>query len=359
MYFAKTYYKGEKMADNLFFTEAKETVLRFIAKEYPTMPEDLISVLINNFYRFCNYEEESQKIKLKLIFTNNIDMVNKNIQNCFKLQLFSDEDEKMFNSRLKSLLGFCLNDWTTYIEYKDGRVNYGIIKVFSSIKEKGLSQLVFEANVLSNLSDKLNLFSLDTLSSYAIGLRGVKGSNIIVNFSINDSNFLNRENVIKRFVNASFSKLKTTKKKLSEIKTLYENILKRAINDIHGAICVVVDKDFKDKSGYFSDGIWLDEPIEFSKTFLQTKSYSEARLTNIAELFIAMLNYDGITIVDNIGRIRAYNVFIKPDKYVKKNIVGGARKRAAYAIINSKIKKIVGVYFHSQDGEIFYEEVNK
>ena len=42
------------MADNLFFTEAKETVLRFIAKEYPTMPEDLISVLINNFYKFCS-----------------------------------------------------------------------------------------------------------------------------------------------------------------------------------------------------------------------------------------------------------------------------------------------------------------
>ena len=39
------------MADNLFFTEAKEAVLRFIAKEYPTMQENLISVLINNFYK--------------------------------------------------------------------------------------------------------------------------------------------------------------------------------------------------------------------------------------------------------------------------------------------------------------------
>lgn len=346
------------MADNLFFTEAKESVLRFIAREYPTMPEDLITAVIHNFYRFCSYEEEGQKIKPRIIFTNNIDLVNKNVPNCFKLQLFSDDDEKMFNSRLKSLLGFCLNDWYTYIECKDGRYNYGICKVFNSIKEMGLTQHIFESDVLTNSSDKLNLIFLDTLSSYAIGLRGMKGSNIIVNFSINDSNFLNRENVIKRFVNASFSKLKTTKNKLTEIKILYENILKKAINDIHGAICVVIDKDYKDK-GYFSDGIWLNEPIEFSKTFLQTKSYSEAKLTNIAELFISMLNYDGITIVDNAGRIRAYNVFIKPDKITKKNIVGGARKRAAYGIINSRIKRVVGVYFHSQDGEIFYEEVNK
>ena len=59
------------MADNLFFTEAKDTVLRFIAREYPTMPENLISVLINNFYKFCSYEEEGQKIKPRIIFTNN------------------------------------------------------------------------------------------------------------------------------------------------------------------------------------------------------------------------------------------------------------------------------------------------
>ena len=345
------------MADNLFFTEAKDTVLRFIVKEYPTMPEELVSVLINNFYKFCSYEEEGQKIKPRIIFTNNIDLVNKSISNCFKLQLFSDEDEKMFNSRLKSLLMFCLNDWVTYIEYKNGRFNYGICKVFNSIKEKSLNQLVFESEQLLT-TENFSLIFLETLSAYAINLHGIRGSDIIVNFSINDSNFLNRGNVIKRFVNASFSKLKTTKTKISEIKILYENILKKAINDIHGAICVVIDKDYKDK-GYFSDGIWLNEPIEFSKTFLQSKSYSEARLTNIAELFISMLNYDGITIVDNAGRIRAYNVFIKADKYSKKNIIGGARKRAAYGIINSGIKKIVGVFFHSQDGEVFYEEVKK
>ncbi len=346
------------MADNLYFTEAKETILRLITKEYPSLPENLISVFINSFYKFCSYEEEGRKIKPRIYITNNIDLLNKNILNCFKLQLFTDEDEQFFHSRLKSILSFCLNDWTAYIEVRDNKINYGICKVFNSIKEKPLSQLVFESSELLN-NEKFNLIYLDTLSSYAIGLRGIKGGNIIVNFSINDSNFLNRENVIKRFVNASFSKLKTTKNKLNEIKILYENILKRAINNIHGAICVVIDKDYKDVKNFFADGIWLNEPIEFSKTFLMTKSYSEAKLNDIAELFISMLNYDGITIVDNAGRIRAYNVFIKSDKYNKKNIIGGARKRAAYAVINCGIKKVVGVYFHSQDGEIFYEETKK
>jgi hypothetical protein len=345
------------MADNIFFTEAKGNVLRLIAKEFPNMPENFIAVLISNFYKFCSYEEEGQKIKPSIVMTNNIDIVAKNVPNCFKLQLFSDADETMFNSRLKSLLLFCVNDWLTYIEMKDGKFNYGICKVFNSIKEKPFTRLVFENENLAS-ADKFSLVCLNTLSAYAISLKGMHGSDIIVNFSINDSNFLNRESVLKRFVNASFSKLKTTKRKLSEIKILYENILTQAQNDIHGAICVVVDKDYKDK-GFFSDGIWLQDPVEFSKSFLMSKSFSEAKLTNIAEMFISMLNFDGITIVDNAGRIRAYNVFIKPEKYSTQNIVGGARKRAAYGIINSGIKKIVGVYFQSQDGDMFYEEVKR
>ncbi len=348
------------MPDNLYFTEAKDTVLRLIAKEYPAMPENLITVFINNFYKFCSYEEEGQKVKPRIIITNNIDLVGKNVLNFFRLQLFCDNDEKMFISRLKALLIFCVNDWTTYIEYKDGVYYYGICNVFNSIKEKSLSQLIFESEVLTS-SDRLNLIYLDTLSSYAIDLKGIKGGDVIINFSINDSNFLNRDNAIERFVNATFSKLKTTKNKLGEIKTYYSNIMRKAMNDIHGGICVVIDKDYADK-GFFSDGIWLDEPIEFSKTFLMTKSYSEAKLNNIAQLFISMLNYDGITIVDNVGRIRAYNVFIKNEKFTRGNALvggGGARKRAAYAVINSNIKKIVGVYFHSQEGEMFYEEVKK
>ena len=116
---------------------------------------------------------------------------------------------------------------------------------------------------------------------------------------------------------------------------------------------VVVDKDYVDE-GFFGDGIWLEEPIEFSKLFTQTKSFSEAKLNAYSEIFMDMLNYDGITIVDNKGRIRAYNVFVESDSSKENNILGGARKRAAFTVINSKVRKIIGVYFQSQEGEIFY-----
>lgn len=345
------------MVENIFYTNAKELIVKFVSREFPTMPERFLTFLMNYLYRFCNYEEESVKIRPSLIVTNDIDKVIKNINNGYKLQLFVDDNEVRFNSRMKALMGFCRIDWVIYIEIKEGKYVYGICKAFSSIKENDIKELIFTNENLNNQSEKFSLIQLDAVSSYSIYLKGIHSSEAVVNFSITDINYINREGVVNRFVNSSLTKLKTTKKKLAEIRILYANILKKAFNDIHGAICVIVDKDYQDK-GYFSDGIWLENPIELSKIFLQTNSYSEAKLQNIAELFIAMLNYDGITIVDNAGRIRAYNVFINNNNKLT-NIVGGARKRAAYTVINSKVKKIIGVYFQSQDGEIFYEEVVK
>ena len=130
------------------------------------------------------------------------------------------------------------------------------------------------------------------------------------------------------------------------------------MNDVKGTICVVVDKDYQD-NGLFEDGIWLKEPISFSKLFTQSKSYSEEKLQAFAELFINMLNFDGITVVDTTGKVLAYNVFVESNMNRTKNVIGGARKRAAYTIINSRRKHIVGVYFQSHEGEIFYKSLVK
>ena len=69
-----------------------------------------------------------------------------------------------------------------------------------------------------------------------------------------------------------------------------------------------------------------------------------------------MLDFDGITIIDNAGRIRAYNVFIESSQDKQNKVIGGARRRAAYSILHNKNKKIIGVYFQSQDGDNFYKE---
>ena len=70
-----------------------------------------------------------------------------------------------------------------------------------------------------------------------------------------------------------------------------------------------------------------------------------------------MLNVDGITIVDNKGRIRAFNVFVNPNTHENEELSGGARKRAANYLKNTKNSNYIGVYFQSQDGMSNYERV--
>lgn len=88
---------------------------------------------------------------------------------------------------------------------------------------------------------------------------------------------------------------------------------------------------------------------------MQTKNYSEAKLQGISDLIIGMLDYDGATVVDNAGRIRAYNVFVEVKARANVKPIGGARRRAAQSLVDSKNKKFIGVYFQSQDGDCFFK----
>lgn len=345
------------MDENIFYTNAKEAIDEFLTHESEDITKKMQNQLINFIPSICNYEEEGSKIKLNILFTNNIDAIVRAVPDAYKCTMFEDENENMFQSRMRSLAVFCKGEWCIFVNIKDNLYQYGICKALNSIKEKRLENLLLENETLRE-RNKFFAFLVFPISSYCISLSSLKQGHININFTLDTKKNIYWREEIKEFIDASFSKLRTTKKKLIDIKTMYLNIFDKALRNINGAICVVVDKDYVDK-GLLADGIWLKEPIEFSKMFLQSKSYSEQKLIAFSELFMNMLNYDGITVIDNMGRIRAYNVFVETTMNNQKNILGGARKRAAYTIVNTKAKKVVGVYFQSHEGEMFYTPVRK
>lgn len=340
--------------ENVFFEYGKQSIENFIETEWPNFPNRFSAQLINLCSMLGNYEEEGTKLRANILVTNNIDALVKQIKNSQKLIVFETENLNSFRSNMKSLIPFSKHNWNVYIQINgEDNIECGVYKSFNSIKEHSFNTNLFLSEEIKHKTEKIFAFLIQTKSSTLLSFKGIRGNNLNLSFSFDSKKLLNFEEEIDEFVDASFSKLRTTKNKLLQIKTLYHNIFENVFNHIHGCICVVVDKDYVD-DGFFADGIWLKDPIEFSKLFTQTKSYSEEKLTSYSELFMDMLNYDGITVIDNKGRIRAYNVFVESDSSKDINILGGARKRAAFTVINSKVKKIVGVYFQSQDGEVFY-----
>lgn len=346
------------MQENVFYISARESIVEFFKNECETFPSKLLNQFLNMFSQLARYEEEGVKIKPNIIFTSSIEALTKAIPNTHKLPMFTDVNEVQFSLRMKSLIPFCKLDWSIYVNVKDGEITYGLVKTLNSIKEENFNKLIYLSDSLKDKKDKLFVISVETFNTNVITLKGLKGSILNVNFSLDLEKNADWDKEIKEFVNASFSKLRTTERKLNQIKTMYANVFESVFKNVHGAICVVVDKDYED-NGFLADGIWLKEPISFSKLFLQSKSYSEPKLLAFCNLFIGMLNLDGITVVDNTGTIRAYNVFVETNTNRLQNITGGARKRAAYTIINSRRKRIIGVYFQSHDGEVFYKNVKK
>ena len=341
------------MDEMIFFDNAKDSVTAFFEKEFEGFPALLMSHFLNKFNDIMNYSEEGNVIKPKILFTDNIEQVLRSIPKTYALTLFEDNEATMFNSRLKQILAIAKNDWCLFIDIKEGKISYGLVMSFASIKDRNLLRSLEENTTLKDKHVKCILAR--PLNFYSMMLHSVSGNDLIVNFSLDKSksNIFNQE--IREFVDASFSKLRTTQRKLTDMKNMYLNIFSNVMSYVNGSICVIVDKDYKD-NGLFEDGIWLKEPISFSKLFTQSKSYNEEKLNAFADLFMNMLNFDGITIVDNQGRIRAYNVFVETNSKKVGYIVGGARKRAAYYILSTKKRDIVGVYFQSHEGEVFFQE---
>lgn len=346
------------MEEMIFFDNAKEHVTNFFEKEFENFPPLLMSNFLNKFNDILNYSEEGKSIKPRIIFTDNIEAIIRTFPKSNALTIFEDAEPTMFNSRLKSILAITRNDWCLFVDIKENKITYGLVMSFRSIKDKKFLQQLEENTTLKDRPTKIHCVVIRPLNFFTMYLHSISGNDLVVNFALDKSknNIFSAE--IKEFVDATFSKLRTTQRKLQDMKNMYINIFTNVMSDVNGAICVIVDKDYKD-NGLFADGIWLKEPISFSKLFTQSKSYSEEKLQAYAELFINMLNFDGITIIDNQGRILAYNVFVEPNSKKVGYIVGGARKRAAYFILSSKRKGIVGVYFQSHEGEVFFQEIKK
>jgi len=347
------------MVTSIFYTSAKEALKEFTSQEFATLGTNDVDRFIDCFYKFLNYEEEGVKIRPTIFVTSNIHAVSKTIPDCVEIMFYEDENSNNFNQRLKALMVFCLDNWSIYINYTNSSVQYGIIKAVNSIKDWPLEKLIFDKQYKSILEQKTKLIYMSVVTAGVFTLVGIKGNQTSICFNINSCPSQDMEATINKFVTDGLTKVKTTKKKLADIKTIYHNIFSRMIKGSHGTICLIVDKEFKDAKGWLSDGTWLPQPIEFGKLFFNSKSFSESKLRAYSELLVQMLNYDGITIIDNAGRILAYNVFVQSEKDATRNIIGGARLRAAYSLLNTKNKKVIGVYFQSQEGENFYKTIKE
>ena len=340
----------------MYFSSVPNKVRDFFLKENIKLPRYFLNNLLTFMPRVCSYEEEESKIKPSLTISTNMDEAVKQAPGTFRLKISKGKKNgNDIEKKLKPLIPFCNNGWHVYINISPKYMEYGLMRAFTGLKGLSVTETLFTSEESIKQSLGFKLIELTALNNFEIKMRGLLGNELII-----DSRFVdtspNRDSFLEMSEDISSGiEDDTTRETVNKV---FYNLLKVLTQKVHGTICMIVKSGYKFPNAHLSDGIWLEEPIDLSQYSLNhiqnPGDISAEMFYALSGVFIEMLNHDGITIVDNKGCVRGYNMFISKENLKADEISGGSRKRAAYTLSQLSDPNVIGVYFQSQDGNSFY-----
>lgn len=299
------------------------------------LKDAIIEVILRMIPLLGHYEEEDRKIKFKIALGIDKDTENL-IASAYSLKKYIKEEENQANrinkieKMIKDVAIFCERSADIFLVQNDNEIECGVF--FSNINtteireesflDKGfiIFEHIYKNRVLISAKDKKLQINMDFEENASIENR-------------------------------------TEEKSSHPIYIKWKGIFERVRRCVHGTICLIVDSQWQpDSDKNFTGEI---SSVELDLQHGSTNNINDmTEFNNRLEMFMAMLNYDGITIIDINERIRAYNLICKVNE--SKGVVnGGARHKAFHSLKNLKEENRVGyvaIYFQSQEGEIeFYE----
>jgi len=310
--------------------------------------ESQLTLLVNALYLvelivlLARYKEEGASLYPKVYLTNDIKMLNSMVPDGESLKIGSSiADTDGIINALKKCAPLATNGWLIYVEASENILEYGVFK------GSGNPISVLVDDVLMTQNDDFIVVKAFQVADDCVEIRANSGGlhYIFLNHRREDSppplQYLGK------LVKAVTENTPNADKEPTI--SFLSRLLFGALRESHGCIIAVTNMT-KPPKLLSSDGVILDEPIDFSRLVYELKkgNIDASHLDSKGHLLQGMLNSDGIILFDNSGRLLGYNCFVKVSN--KENIIGGARKRA-FASVKSKIGHgISAVFMQSQDG---------
>lgn len=353
------------MTDTLSFSSQSKTLNAFFKAHRIKLAPEAGDELLEFISSACLYEEEGKKIRPSLIIGNNLmnDALSRMLQATMICIVTEKKNDTHIMKRLKALIPFCENGWRIFISFSSGNVSYGILRNFNGPTGLNFEDLLSDLSPVEIQTFGIDYVLIDVINNFEIMLKG-NVKTLQINFKLNKPNLFHNSDLL-NFCQDITSAAESDKKKLN---TAFLKIANLFSQKLHGSICLIIDHKHALPDNILKDGVFLPRPIDICSVLteeLNDNNRDVAGIVSVYEkyyaftgLLLEMLNFDGITVIDNKGRLRAYNVFVTSDIKEKSNLSGGARKRAAEFLCLQKDKNYLGVYFQSQDGLSFYKRVN-
>lgn len=348
------------------FSDNARSLHDFFESQGVLLPPDLYRELLGFLSKACIYEEEERKIRPSLVIGSNL--LDSRLKQLMQATIIPFVVDPLNNShlakRLKSSLPFCNNGWRVFINTDGENITYGIMRNFNGPSGLNVEQIL--GNLTSDDKEELqtNFVLIDVTSNFEIMLKGNNRTCTIDFRLVEDTRDINAQDLFCKDLLSAYNA------DISKVSVAYSKTINMFSQKLHGSICVIIKHDHMLPDETLKDGIFLDVPIDIypiladdlnDRNLIHNKSStisSHERYHAFTGVLLEMLNIDGITVVDNKGRIRAFNVFVKPDASGNEALSGGARKRAAAYLTRQANPNYIGVYFQSQDGMISYERIS-
>lgn len=345
------------LCSGIIYSSVNSKLKYLLKEEKIKLPKKFYINLLKFISRLCVYEEEGNKIRPSILLSSNIRSALKQLPNHIFIPLISGKkDGSNLEKIMKAILPFCNNGWLVFLDIHTKKIEYGLLRAFNGPKSLSIKEILFD-----NDNDELDysLVHINVLNKFEILFNGIKKNDLLIDFRLVNSNESEcNYDIIGEDIVSGVAE--TSERDI--LKIVFSNLIKIITQRVHGTIMVIVKKEHSLPDHFFKDGIFLSQPINLTEKALNSVKetrdcVSSEMYYGLSGLLIEMLNIDGITILDNEGNIRAFNVFIHEQGNNKIEPSGGARKRAALAVIDQKNPNYIGVFFQSQDGNTFYERM--
>lgn len=262
-----------------------------------------------------------------------------------------DIEVKQFKQCLKMCAPLAVNGWNIFMQVQGTSMSWGVIT--TELRETSLS---LSNQILKEKEEgcKVALISNVGMKTVALVSSGCE-CECIVHLSLMNNHLVTSKD-LDGFCDCALHNCKVVS---DEFKGYFSKIIGTALQTGHGNLFGVIEEtEDVQIPEMLKDGVNLiAEPIDFAYIYSQIDSdvntgntvELNSMLKMMSSLAISMMNHDGITLFTDTGKIIGYHYIVDNNVTPKDMIVGGARTKAFYAMVESGNFK--GVFIRKQEGE--------
>jgi hypothetical protein len=302
------------------------------------------SILVELVALVAKCKEEGVNLQPRVYITNDIDLCNQLIGNAEKVKIGADEHGvKGVQLTIKKCAPLAVGVWSIYIHDSDGNIDYGLFRGSSNVTAIPVDDMLFAAD---NGELDLKVVKIHQITDECVEIRSGNDKTYYVHFNHQKGSCPPPLEYFDSLVSQICAGLAEKER----VKNFLSNLLMDGLRKSHG--CLIAVTAMKKTPSILSDGVFLEEPLDFSSLIDEASRNPEnfEYLISKSDLVKGMLNSDGIMLFDNNARLLGYNCFINISAKASK-VVGGARRRAYSALKDAVGKKgIVAAFMQSQDG---------